>query len=76
MKFFYLSSKANDDDQFLLHNRDCPDLPSKYERDYVGPFNSASEALRLIMTKKENIKICPVCCSNSQVYTVSQKHEL
>lgn len=68
MKFFYLTSFPDPEGQFIVHDRDCLDVPSIYDRDYLGPFNSAVEALRFITLKRGNINICLKCGCSNEIY--------
>jgi hypothetical protein len=62
MKFFYLSTVENSDGFFEIHERDCPSIPGAYDRQYLGPFNSESEAFRLAMKTEPSISLCQECC--------------
>lgn len=68
MKFFYLASLPNIEGQFIVHDKDCLDVPSIYDRDYLGPFNSALEAFRSITLKRSNINICRKCGCYKELY--------
>tara|TARA_R110002020_G_scaffold104100_5_gene243778 strand:+ start:170 stop:385 length:216 start_codon:yes stop_codon:yes gene_type:complete len=68
MKFFYLSSSTDINNQYVVHERDCQNMPSIYDRDYLGPFNTAMEALRFAAMKKQNISICPICGCLREIY--------
>ncbi|PZX57639.1 hypothetical protein LV84_01768 [Algoriphagus ratkowskyi] len=68
MRFFYLSSLPDPNGQFIIHDKDCYDIPSKYDRDYLGPYNSALEALRLFTLKKSNLNICVKCGIKHEIY--------
>ncbi|WPR77533.1 hypothetical protein [Algoriphagus sp. NG3] len=70
MKFFYLSSNPDFNGKLLIHERSCPELPSPYERDYLGAFNSAFEALKNATEIKSNVSICPVCGCKEEIYTL------
>ena len=70
MKFFYLTSLPNPKGQFIIHDRDCNDIPSKYDRDYLGPFNSALEAFRSFALKRSNIHICVKCGCYQEIYAL------
>lgn len=71
MKFFYLSSLPNSDGQYIVHDRECADIPSKYDRDYLGPFNTALEALRCASLKKVNVITCQKCWRKQEIYVFS-----
>lgn len=62
MKFFYISSVPNQDNLFEIHERDCPNIPNAINRDYLGPFNNGSEALRTATRNKGNATLCASCC--------------
>ncbi|NVJ87405.1 MAG: hypothetical protein HWE15_13935 [Algoriphagus sp.] len=62
MKFFYISSQTNPDNLFEIHERDCAHIPDAINRDYLGPFNNGSEALRTATRTKNNVTLCPNCC--------------
>jgi hypothetical protein len=68
MKFFYLSTSPNPEGHFTVHDRDCPYIPSTYDRDYLGAFNSAFEALRNASLKKLNLNICMRCGCKKEIY--------
>ena len=70
MKFFYLASNPNLEGQFIVHDRDCPNIPSTYDRDYLGAFNSALEALRSASFKKPNMNICQKCGCKKEIYSI------
>lgn len=70
MKFFYLSSSPDLDGQFIIHDRDCFDIPSKYERDYLGPYNSALEALRISTLKRSDLNLCRKCGCCHEIYAL------
>jgi len=73
MKFFYMSSLPNSEGQFTVHDRDCFDIPSIYERDYLGPFNTALEALRYASTKEISVITCMKCWSKNEIYSVKSE---
>jgi hypothetical protein len=62
MKFFYLSSKVNPKGQYEVHEKECSHLPGALDRDYLGPFNNGTEALRKAATIKTNAVCCDICC--------------
>ncbi len=62
MKFFYLATKNNNQDQFEIHDRECPKIPNILERDYLGPFNNSMEALRYAKMMNPKAAICKNCC--------------
>jgi hypothetical protein len=65
MKFFYLSSKPNDLGHFVIHEKECPQIPDAIDRDYLGPFNNGQEALR----KALHMNPDSICCAHcSQTY--------
>jgi hypothetical protein len=61
MKFFYLSTFNNNQGFFEIHHRDCPSLPSVHQRDYIGPFSNAKEALKKAINFNPNASLCPIC---------------
>lgn len=65
MKFFYLSSTPNDSGLHEVHDRECEHIPSVYDRDYLGPFNSGKEAMRKALTLKKEVGLCESCCSSN-----------
>jgi hypothetical protein len=71
MKFFYISSKVDSANNKVIHERDCQSIPSIYDRDYLGPFNSALEASRTASQKATNLTICPTCGSLTEIYSYS-----
>ncbi|WP_439488400.1 hypothetical protein [Algoriphagus sp.] len=71
MKFFYLSSNPNDEEAYVIHERECGDMPGIYERDYLGPYNSGQEALRKASSLKHNVKLCEKCCKPQEYSVVS-----
>lgn len=76
MKFFYLSTLENSDGLFEIHDRDCPNIPNTYHREYLGPFNNEFEAFRLAMKSEPAITLCTECCkseNNSFKATVNFK---
>ena len=62
MKFFYLSSIPNDSGIHEVHDRECDRIPSAYDRDYLGPYNTGKEALRKASGIKEKVGLCDACC--------------
>jgi hypothetical protein len=70
MKFFYLSSNPNPNGEFIVHSKDCPEIPSTYEREYLGPYNSVFEALRNISSKKINSNACLRCSCKREIYVL------
>ncbi|RPA67832.1 hypothetical protein EF405_12725 [Cyclobacteriaceae bacterium YHN15] len=61
MKFFYLSTNDNDQGFFEIHERECPHLPPLLQRDYIGLFNSAKEALKKAINFNPNASLCSIC---------------
>lgn len=61
MKFFYIATKPNNQGEFLIHSKNCPYLPDVLERDYLGPFNSGIEALRVAQTNNPKAACCEHC---------------
>jgi len=72
MKFFYLSTQLNTEGKFEVHERDCDLIPSAYDRDYLGPFNSGKEAISKASSLKSNATLCPNCSSTSYVAVFSR----
>ncbi len=70
MKFFYMSSVPNSEFQYVVHERCCPEIPSPYDRDYLGPYNSAIEAIRAVAEAKDNVSTCPKCWNKTEIYVV------
>lgn len=70
MKFFYLSSKPNQDGTFEIHDRECERIPDLYERDYLGPYNSSQEALRKANSLTPEAGLCEHCCGNDEALIV------
>lgn len=66
MKFFYLSSSPNAQGAFEIHEKECEEIPSIYDRDYLGPFNTCLEAVRRASDFKQNVDVCPHCCDTSR----------
>ncbi|RAI89461.1 hypothetical protein [Algoriphagus yeomjeoni] len=64
MKFFYLSSNPNENGIHEVHDRECEHIPSAYDRDYLGPFNTGKEALRKALAIKEKVGLCESCCTS------------
>jgi hypothetical protein len=62
MKFFYLATKNNNDGQFEIHDRECPNIPNILERDYLGPFNNSMEAIRHAKLINPDAVMCKSCC--------------
>ncbi len=67
MKFFYLATEPNPDGKFEIHERDCELIPSAYDRDYLGPYNSGKEAISKALTIKSESVLCEECGSGSYV---------
>jgi hypothetical protein len=65
MKFFYLSSKPNDQGKFEVHEKDCEDIPEAIDRDYLGPFNNGREALRKAELTQQASVSCEKCCKTN-----------
>jgi len=70
MKLFYLTSLPNPEGRFIVYDKDCLDIPSIYDRDYLGPFNLAVEALRFVTLKRGNINICLKCGCHNEIYAL------
>ncbi len=76
MKFFYLSSLPNENGLHVVHDRDCELIPDAYDRDYLGPYNTGSEALRKALTMKNEVGLCENCCVASQHSFVTNPKDL
>lgn len=63
MKFFYLSSKPNNEGKFEIHERECDSLPKALDRDYLGPYNNGKEAMRKAKDLKSEVCLCSACCA-------------
>jgi hypothetical protein len=72
MKFFYLSTKCNSQDEFEIHDRECPNLPPILDRDYLGPFNNGLEALRKALKVNKKSCLCEECCSSRSKILISR----
>lgn len=70
MKFYYLATTPNSEGKFEVHERDCELIPTAYDRDYLGPFNSGHEAIRKGQKLNENAVICPRCVSDKPIPVV------
>ncbi|MDR7127812.1 hypothetical protein J2X69_000140 [Algoriphagus sp. 4150] len=75
MKFFYLSSNPNKDGLHEIHDRECEYIPSSYERDYLGPYNSGKEAMRKALTIRNGVALCKNCCSTTVHSIISDLSE-
>lgn len=75
MKFFYLSSNPNDNGIHEVHDRECDRIPSSYDRDYLGPYNSGKEAIRKAKAIKENVGLCETCCDTSSTSLISNMND-
>lgn len=73
MKFFYLEITRDPSDVSEVHEQNCPSIPS-VEKTYLGPFNNAKEALRKALEKKENVALCPKCCSSEDTSVAFFSH--
>lgn len=73
MKFYYLSTQVNSDGKRVIHERDCKMIPSRYERDYLGPFNSSLEALRTESQKNPNVTNCCYCGKKKEIYSLNKE---
>jgi hypothetical protein len=71
MKFFYLASEPNSDGKFEIHERDCDLIPSAYDRDYLGPYNSGKEALSKAINIRSLSVLCEKCSSARSITLVS-----
>jgi hypothetical protein len=69
MKYFYMTSDNDSSNTRVIHERDCQLIPSIYDRNYLGPFNTAHEALRRASQKHENLSICPECGNYTEIYS-------
>lgn len=65
MKFFYLSSKPNSNGEYEVHNQECEHIPDSLDRDYLGPFNNGTEALRKAEKLQPSVTLCKACCSQT-----------
>lgn len=70
MKFFYLASNPNDNGLHEVHDRDCEHIPTTYDRDYLGPYNTGNEAMRKAMTLKKKVGLCENCCKSENNPTI------
>lgn len=77
MKFFYLSSKPNQLGKFEIHEKDCLNIPDAIDRDYLGPFNNGTEALRKALTIEKESVCCLNCCSTKfeTIFIQTRKNE-
>jgi hypothetical protein len=75
MKFFYLSSIPSESGFFLVHERECKDIPDPMNRDYLGPFNNGDEALRKALTLNSKALKCENCCCRQSLTIHSIKKE-
>ncbi|MEB2785192.1 hypothetical protein [Algoriphagus persicinus] len=75
MKFFYLSSQPNDSGLHEVHDRECEYIPSSYDRDYLGPYNTGKEAMRKAMTLKKKVGLCENCCNTKSHSIISNLKE-
>ncbi|SFT38777.1 hypothetical protein SAMN04489724_0535 [Algoriphagus locisalis] len=66
MKFFYLSSNPNENGLHEVHDRECEHIPSSYDRDYLGPYNTGKEAMRKALDYKKEVALCEVCCKSRE----------
>ncbi|SIS96602.1 hypothetical protein [Belliella pelovolcani] len=76
MKFFYLSTRSNDDGFFEIHERGCEHIPDPVNRDYLGPFNNGDEALRKALTMNPQSIKCKSCCQVRKSTLAAIKKEL
>ncbi len=65
MKFFYLSTSPNSESKYEIHERNCIHKPAMMDLDYLGPFNSGREALRVARRKNPDAVICSHCCTST-----------
>lgn len=71
MKFYYLATEPNSDGKFEIHERDCELIPSAYDRDYLGPYNSGKEALSKAQKIKSEPVLCERCGAGNYVASIS-----
>ena len=62
MKFFYLSTVANSQGDFVIHERNCMHKPNLMDLVYLGPFNGGREALREALKENTKSAMCEHCC--------------
>ena len=56
----------NPNNNYEIHKEDCPKMPSRDNREYLGCFWTSGEALKAAKTKHpawRNIDGCAICCS-------------
>ncbi|UJP63438.1 hypothetical protein [Mongoliitalea daihaiensis] len=70
MKFFYVSSIPDFKGRFLIHTKECPYIPSMLDRDYLGPFNTGTEAQRKAAKIRTSTSCCS-CCSKDRLMVFS-----
>ncbi|MCH7409403.1 hypothetical protein MM239_08360 [Belliella sp. DSM 111904] len=76
MKFFYLSTISDENGNFQIHEKECPNLPDALDRDYLGPFNNGKEALRRALSLNENASLCDTCCEKKSKLSLIKLKEL
>ena len=65
MKFFYLASNPNNQGEFKIHERECEHIPDLHDREYLGPFNNGSEAMRKAKDLNPKASTCEICCGQT-----------
>ncbi|MBN7812548.1 hypothetical protein J0A68_16455 [Algoriphagus sp. H41] len=73
MKFFYLSSIANGNGDFEIHDKECGSIPGSLDRDYLGPFNNCQEALRKAQSLNPKAVCCDSCCKTTFQAVINAK---
>lgn len=63
MRFFYISTQADKNNMFEIHERECAYLPSLEDREYIGLFKNSKEALKKAIHAHPNASLCAHCCN-------------
>lgn len=65
MKHYYVNRETTGNPNYNheVHTEDCQWLPSVSNRDYLGYFNSCSEAIKKAKESYSNVDGCATCCS-------------
>lgn len=69
-RHYYVNKNTdnNPNNNHEVHHEDCSKLPNVSNRDYLGYFNTCSEAVSKAKTMYSKVDGCAICCPECHVY--------